>query len=141
MCLRVSVQSDMSNLGCRNKFKHSVHHTESCSQDRNDCHLLALKFLNRSLTDRSLNRNIRKLQISGSLITDEHCNLRYCLTEVLGTCLFPSDVSNLVFNEWMIHNYYFCHNNLLNRVPAPIILPFYKINSLLVSLITREWCI
>ena len=63
MCLLISVQSDVSDLGCRNKSLKSADHSETGAENRNyrkvsscddRCHAL----LNRSLNAYFLSRKI-----------------------------------------------------------------------------------
>ena len=80
---RISVKPHMSNLGIRDDFKNTVNHAQTCSQNRNNCHVFTLKDIHGCLADRCLDFNLLQREITAGFKSHQHSDFLYNLSEIL----------------------------------------------------------
>ena len=121
-CLRISVQTDMTDFRGRDEGQHTFDHAQARAQDGHDRKLLALKDMGFGGADGGLYIFFVHFKISGSLIAFQHGDLADRLAEFLGTCLFTADNTDLMLYQGVIHVDYFCHFLLF-----PVLIMLYSI--------------
>ena len=81
MSLLVSVQTDVSDLGCRNQSLKSTDHSKSCTENRYNRKISSCDDRSHAFLDRSLYTYILGRKIFQSLISHEHGDLFNKCTE------------------------------------------------------------
>ena len=102
MGLGITVKTDVTDLCRGDQIHHSVHHAQTCTQDRYDGQLLACQDLALCSCNGSLHHYFLRRQISGCLIAHEAGNLADQLPEFLHTGILVTQNSQLVLNEGMV---------------------------------------
>ena len=104
MSNRITVKANMTDLGRRNQSSNTVHHTKTCTKNRNNSQLLTGNHGSLASLNRSLNLYILKRKITKCLKTHKNCNLFNKLTEFICSRLFVAENRNLMLDQRMIHN-------------------------------------
>src|SRR5437667_6973479 len=100
----VSIESNVSYPRRWNEAKNSLDHSETGSQYRHECDLLAGDVPSRLLLERSLYLSRLETELTRCLVGHEHRDLIDELLEVLRFCLLISEDRQLVLNKRMPDN-------------------------------------
>ena len=124
----ITVKTDVSYLCNGNEIKKSVHHTDTCSEDRNDSKLFTRYRVCLGLADGSLDSDLFKRKVAGQLISHKHCDLIKKLAEILGASLFVSHNGELVRDQRMVYYVKLAHNHYILSVSADyFVIKYYTL--------------
>ena len=91
MCLRITVQTDMSDLCRRNQSCYTIYHSKTCTKDRYDRQFFTGDHRTFACLDWSLDLHILGWQIAKCLISHQYGNLLDQFTELICSCIFVAD--------------------------------------------------
>ena len=117
--LRVAIQADVADLGCRDHLQNTLYHAETCAQDRNESDLLAGEL---TLGNRGLDGDLLERQITGRLVAHQHGDLGSGLAEFLDAGGLVAHQAQLVLDQRVVHFMYGCHNRSLLLLKSEFVI-------------------
>ncbi len=107
--IRITIQTDMTDLRGRNQAHDTVDHTQTGTQNRYNRQLLSGDDFGLSAADGRFDLNRTQRQITSNFISHEHGNLVKQLTEFLRAGFLISHQGHLVLNQRVVHHMNFGH--------------------------------
>ena len=109
VCLRISVQSNMSDLCRRYQSCDSINHSKAGAKHRHNCKLFTCDHRCHTCFQRSFHFHILQRKISQRLKSHKNRNFLDQLTKLICSSAFVTEQRNFVLNQRMLHNIYVFH--------------------------------
>ena len=110
MSLFVAVEAYVADFGHRHQRLQSIHHSQTCTQYRNDGKFASCNLLGCHLAYRCLDFNIFQRKVASDLVTHEKSDFFKKFTEIFGSGFFFAHDRQFVLDHGVVDNMQLTHN-------------------------------
>src|SRR5690606_11198437 len=102
-CIRISINSDMSDLGCRYQPQHPFYHSKACPQNSDNPDFFPGNNLSIGCTYWSFHLNLFQWQVARDFISHQSGDLRDEISKILRARVLIPDKRQFMLDKGMIN--------------------------------------